>query len=151
MGSVLCHVVSEQFAGVRTGRPERLYTSNTIEYSIVPVEFDTYEEGAGRMDLSEGSNARAILSFLAEHPDQGFTPTEIHESIGIAYGSVGPTLARLEERGLVRHKAPYWSIGHGDHLATYAGMRSTTEAIEERFGPEDPDDWLENAEPVDDG
>jgi predicted transcriptional regulator len=117
----------------------------------MPVEFDTYEEETGQMDLSEGSNAHAILSFLAERPDQGFTPTEIHESVEIPYGSVGPTLARLEERELVRHKAPYWSIGHGDHLATYAGMRSTIEATEERFGPENPDDWLEAAEPVNDG
>lgn len=59
------------------------------------------------------------------------------------------TLKRLEQRGLVRHKAPYWAIGHDDHLATYAGMQSTVEAIEERLETEDPDDWLANAEPVD--
>lgn len=116
----------------------------------MPVQFDTYDEDTSRMDLNEGSNAHAILSFLAEHPDQGFTPTEIHEATEIAYGSVGPTLKRLEERKLVRHKEPYWSIGHDDHLATYTGMRSAIEAIEERFGSEDPDDWLSNAEPVDD-
>jgi len=115
----------------------------------MPVQFDTYDEETGRMDLSEGSNAHTILTFLAAHPEQGFTPTEIHEATDIAYGSVGPTLQRLEERELVRHKAPYWSIGHGDHLSMYAGGRSTVEAIEERIGPEDPDDWLENAEPVD--
>jgi len=115
----------------------------------MPIRFDTYDEEAGRMDLSEGSNAHAILTFLAARPDQGFMPTEIHEATDIAYGSVGPTLKRLEERELVQHKAPYWSIGHGDHLSMYAGTRSTVEAIEERFGPEDPDDWLEQAEPVD--
>lgn len=116
----------------------------------MPVQFDTYDEDAGRMDLSEGSNAHTILAFLAEHPDRGFTPTEIHEATGIAYGSIGPTLKRLEERALVRHKEPYWSIGHDDHLATYTGIRSTIEAIEERFGPEDPDEWLPKAEPVTD-
>jgi hypothetical protein len=31
-----------------------------------------------------------------------------------------------------------------------AGMQSTVEAIEERFGSEDPDDWLMNAEPIND-
>jgi predicted transcriptional regulator len=114
----------------------------------MPVQFDTYDAEKGRIDLTEGSNATMILTFLAEHPEQGFTPGEIHESIDIAYGSVGPTLKRLAERGLVRHKAPYWAIGHDDHLATYAGMQSTIDAIEERFGAEDPDDWLQNAEPV---
>lgn len=116
----------------------------------MPVQFDTYDEGTGRMDLNEDSNAYTILSFLASHPDQGFTPTEIYETTDIPSGSVGPTLTRLEERDLVRHKTPYWSIGHDDHLAMYSGMRSTITAIEERFGPEDPDDWLSNAEPVDD-
>jgi predicted transcriptional regulator len=116
----------------------------------MPIQFDSYDESAGQIDLTEGSNAYLILSFLAEHPDQGFTPSEIHDAMDIAYGSVGPTLARLEKRGLVRHKPPYWALGHDDHLATYAGMHSTIEAIEERFGPEDPDDWLQNAEPVED-
>lgn len=112
----------------------------------MPIQFDTYEAEKGQMDLSEGSNAHTILTFLVEHPEHGFTPAEIHDATEIAYGSVGPTLKRLEERGLVRHKAPYWAIGHDDHLATYAGMQSTITAIEERFGAEDPDDWLENAE-----
>ena len=116
----------------------------------MPVQFDSYDEDKGRIDLTEGSNAYAILSFLAQHPEQGFTPTEIHETTEIAYGSVGPTLKRLEERNLVRHKEPYWSIGHEDHLAMYAGMQSTVEAIEERFGSEDPDDWLMNAELISD-
>ena len=96
------------------------------------VQFDAYDERTGRIDLSEGSNAHTILAFLAPHPDQGFTPTEIHEATDIAYGSVGPTLQRLEERELVRHKAPYWSIGHGDHRSVYADSRLTVKAIEER-------------------
>ena len=116
----------------------------------MPVQFDSYDEDVGRIDLSEGSNARTILSFLAEHPEQGFTPSEIHDAIDVPYGSIGPTLSRLEKRGLVQHKAPYWALGHEDHLATYARMHSTIEAIEERFGSEDPDDSLQNAEPVED-
>lgn len=50
----------------------------------------------------------------------------------------------------MRHKEPYWAIGRVEDLAVYAGMESSIEAIEDRFGPEDPDDWLENAESVDD-
>lgn len=114
----------------------------------MPVQFDTYDPEKGRIDLTDGSNAAAILTFLAEHPQQGFTPAEIHETIDIAYGSVGPTLKRLDERSLVQHKAPYWAIGHVDHLATYAGMQSIIEAVEDRSGAEDPEEWLENAEPV---
>lgn len=63
---------------------------------------------------------------------------------------IGPTLKRLEERDLVRHKEPYWAIGDADHLSTYAAMESTISAIEARYGSENPEDWLDNSEPVDD-
>lgn len=116
----------------------------------MPVHFDTYDENTGAIDLTEGSNAHTVLSLLAEHPNQGFTPKEIHQETNIPYGSVGPTLKRLEEHDLVRHKEPYWAIGDPEHLSQAAGMESTLTAIEGRYGPEDPEDWLENAEPVDD-
>lgn len=116
----------------------------------MPTHFDAYDEEAGRIDLREGRNAHTILSFLAEHPEQGFTPTEIHDATEIPYGSIGPTLKRLEARDLVRHKEPYWAIGSDEQLALYAGMHATIDAIEARFGAEDPDEWLADAEPVDD-
>lgn len=50
---------------------------------------------------------------------------------------------------MISHKEPYWAIGRDEDLAVYAGMQSTIEAIDARLGPEDPDDWLANAEPVD--
>ncbi|MDZ7850701.1 MAG: helix-turn-helix domain-containing protein [Halodesulfurarchaeum sp.] len=114
----------------------------------MPVTFDTYDENKGSIDLSEGSNAYAILSFLAEHPDQGFTPREVQTETGLPYGSIGPTLKRLEERDLVRHKEPYWAIGETEHLSTYAAMESTISAIESRYGSENPKDWLDNSESV---
>jgi len=68
----------------------------------VPVEFEDHRESRDGDDLDwtlcEGSNAHTILSFLAEHPEQGFTPKEIHEATGVTRGSVGKTLQRLEER-----------------------------------------------------
>lgn len=115
----------------------------------MPVEFDAYDESEGRIDITEGSNAHAVLSHLSEHPDQGFTPAEIHEATDIPYGSVGPTLQRLRERDLVAHKEPYWAIGDAEALATYAGMRSTIVSIEERYGPEDPADWLSDTDALD--
>lgn len=84
----------------------------------MPVQFDEYDEETGRMDLSEGTNAHTILVFLAENPDQGYTPQEIAESTGVKRGSVGPTLSRLEDRDLVRHKGEVWAIGEDDRLAT---------------------------------
>jgi DNA-binding transcriptional ArsR family regulator len=103
----------------------------------MPVQFDDYDESAGRFDLSEGTNAHAILSFLAGQPELGFTPKEIHEATGVARGSVGTTLKRLEERELVKHKGDYWAAGEDDRLAVYAAMALGFEAIEERYG----EDW----------
>lgn len=90
----------------------------------MPVHFDEYEEHADDIDISisGGSNAGTIVAFLLDHPDTGFTPTEIAEATDIPEGSVGPTLQRLRRHDLVRHKEPYWAIADDDRLAAYEAM-----------------------------
>lgn len=100
----------------------------------MPVEFESYDPSRGRLDLSEGTNARAILVFLAEHHDLGFTPKEIQEATGIPRGSVGPTLRRLAEHGLVRHKGGYWAAAAEDRFGAIVGVALSLEAVEERMG-----------------
>jgi DNA-binding transcriptional ArsR family regulator len=116
----------------------------------MPVEFEEYRESRDENDfdwtLREGSNAHRILSFLAAHPEQGFTPKEIHEATGVARGSVGKTLQRLEERQLVRHAEPYWAIGNDDRVGAYLGMLSSLDDIAEREGTEHYDEWREAAD-----
>lgn len=111
----------------------------------MPVEFDSYVDSKGDNEidwtLREGSNAHTILSFLSEHPDQGFTPKEITEATDVPSGSVGKTLKRLEERQLVRHEEPYWAFGDDDRVGTYLGMLSSLETITDREATEDLDDW----------
>ena len=109
------------------------------------VEFEEYQESSDNREfdwtLQEGSNSHKILAFLAEHPDQGFTPKEIHDATGVTRGSVGKTLQRLEERQLVRHAEPYWAIGEDDRVGTYLSMVSSLETISQREGTEDYDEW----------
>jgi DNA-binding transcriptional ArsR family regulator len=116
----------------------------------MPVEFEEYTESTEGEEfdwtLREGSNAHRILAFLAEHPEQGFTPKEMHEATGVTRGSVGKTLQRLEERQLVRHAEPYWAIGDDDRVGTYLGMLSSLEAIAEREGTEEYEKWREAAD-----
>lgn len=109
----------------------------------MPVDFEAYDpdDGGRGFQLTEDSNAYEILQFLVDHAEQGFTPKEISERTGMPRGSVGTTLARLEERDLVRHKEPYWAIGEDDRLAAYASMLHGVEAARERFGEEDWGDW----------
>lgn len=101
----------------------------------MPVTFDEYDPDRGRIDLSEGTNAHAILSFLADHPDLGFTPKEIHERTDVPRGSVGTTLGRLQEHGLVRHRGDYWAIAPDDRLAAVEGLALSAAAMADR------DDW----------
>lgn len=111
----------------------------------MPVEFEAYRESTdddgGDWNLRQGSNAHRILSFLADHPDQGFTPKELHEATGVKRGSVGKSLQRLEARQLVRHAEPYWAIAEDDRVGTYLGMLTSLETVADREGTEDDDMW----------
>ena len=124
-------------------------TPITIDYKLytVPVDFEEYKrtEESQRLRLTEGSNAARILQFLADHPDQGFTPKEISTGTGVPRGSVGTTLSRLEDHDLVRHEEPYWAIGADDRLGAYSAMIHGIETATDRFGDEDWGDWEETA------
>lgn len=95
----------------------------------MPIGIDRFEEEpTASLDIREGTQPYRILQFLAEHGDQAFTQTEIHEATGIKRGSVGAALSRLEDRGLVRHRGRYWAIGEDDRLASYAAQAQASSA-----------------------
>ncbi|WP_049972810.1 MarR family transcriptional regulator [Haladaptatus cibarius] len=107
----------------------------------MPIDIDTFE-AASENDLKHrGTNAEQVLSFLAAHPDQAFTPAEIAEETGVLRNSISAVLGRLEERNLVRHRGHYWALGDDEALATYTSTRSTARAMTDRFGAEDPTEW----------
>lgn len=112
----------------------------------MPVEFDEYTPEGSGIRFTEGSNAYEILSFLARNPGTGYTPKEIHEATDVPRGSVGATLQRLAERGLVRHKEPYWSAADPDRLSAFETAARGQRAISERLGTEDEGLWLAEAE-----
>lgn len=107
----------------------------------MPVEFADYDPQPTdfRWVHDADSNPRAILSFLSDNPETGFTPKEIAEATDVPRGSVGTTLSRLEEQGLVRHKEPYWAIAEDDRLAAFEAMLVSTESEVDREG----DDWVD--------
>ena len=100
----------------------------------MPISIDRFEdEPTDILDIKEGTQPHTILTFLAAKDDQAFTQTEMHEATDIPRGSVGVVLSRLEERGLVRHRGPYWAIAEDERLASYAAQQaasssSTTDA-----------------------
>jgi len=110
----------------------------------MPVHFDEYESPDDGVEA--GSNAGQILQFLAKSPEKGYRPVEIHEALELARGSVGPTLKRLKERGLVRHKEPYWAIAvEPEEVANLLHIDDAYEMMEARYGDEDFESAMDNA------
>jgi len=99
----------------------------------MPINIDRFEDGPeDTLEIAPRTQPHTILTFLADHDDQAFTQTEIHEATEIPRGSVGVVLSRLEDRGLVRHRGRYWAIADDERLASFAaqqaaGSSSTTD------------------------
>ncbi|QIO25128.1 MarR family transcriptional regulator [Haloarcula sp. JP-L23] len=113
----------------------------------MPVHFDSYSdqtEGEGPA-FDPDTNAYGILTFLGQHDEQGFKPSEIAERTGIKPGSVRGTLKRLEDDGLVRHAEPYWAIGDDDRVAALAGSLLSMQAISDRYADDEFEGWDEEA------
>lgn len=119
----------------------------------MPVDFETHSPEDGRVDLTEGTNARILLAFLLEHPGVGFTPAELHERTGVPRGSVNPTLSRLENIGLVRHKGDYWAAAEDDRLAAASasilGLRTAAERHDDDWYARNPG-WADDIPDVSD-
>ena len=105
----------------------------------MPIGKDEFERTAEE-DLRRDPNSQTmqILRFLAEHPDEAYTQSEIHESTGINQSSVGVALSRLETDSLVRHRGRYWRIGEDDRLASFAAgsVASSASVNDDYFGDE---------------
>ena len=113
----------------------------------MPVDFESYEPSRDEtVQLDAESNAFRIVRFLSEHPEAGFTPKEITERTGVVRGSVGTTLSRLEKRGLVRHKKPYWAIAPDEDITVVESTATTEQLADEQFGEERWDEWKVGAE-----
>ena len=108
----------------------------------MPIDIDRFEESPEESLRAGGeTNAEKLLRFLSSHPEQAFTPTEVHDATDVPRGSVGVVLSRLEDRGLVRHRGDYWAIADREDIDTTLTSLATARAATERLGSEDPDEW----------
>lgn len=114
-----------------------------IKYICVhmPIDIDTFETTNEEELVRRGTNAEQVLSFLAANPEQAFTPAEVAQETEVLHNSIGAVLSRLEDRDFVRHRGHYWAIGTDEALASFAATRSTAQAMTDRFGSENPEDW----------
>ncbi len=113
----------------------------------MPIEVDEFEKAPeNALEIDRDTNQWEVVEFLLEHKDKAFTPKEIETEVDVPDGSVGVLLSRLEEKGIVRHKGKYWTLEREDRLAGLSAMVATTEALNDRLGEEEMDEWTEHAE-----
>lgn len=109
----------------------------------MPISIDEFE----RHDPDEGpTNAERVVRFLAGNADQAYRAAEIADATGVNENSVHPVLKRLRDRGLVRHRAPYWAIGDEDRVREAFAFHSAASHLDERLGTESREEWLAAAE-----
>lgn len=108
----------------------------------MPIDIGEFRSAPEEELQADGlTNGERILRFLAANSDKAYTPSEIHEATGIARGSVGVVLSRLEDSGLVDHRGEYWAVApEADAAKTLTGAR-VARAVTDRFGSEDPKEW----------
>jgi len=123
----------------------------------MPISRDEFrsidEDGETLPDLSVDTTQGTVYRFLLEHADQAFRQREIVTAVEVPEGSVGPTLQRLEQHGLVEHRDHFWTIADAEHAAVSAGLHSATTAdeIDGGFSDADVNAWMETAvDPIDD-
>jgi transcription initiation factor IIE alpha subunit len=96
--------------------------------------------------IDRPTNAERVVGFLASHDDRAWTQSEISNRTGVKRGSIGPVLSRLHDRELVRHRGQYWAITDDEERLTGAmALHRITEALDERHGSEDREEWLAHA------
>ncbi|QLG61081.1 winged helix-turn-helix domain-containing protein [Halorarum salinum] len=105
----------------------------------MPIDIETFDHRSA--SAAGETHAQQIVRFLARNDDSAFERREIAEATGIDPNSVSAVLSRLKERGLVRHKPPYWAIGDRERIATASDFSRSLEALNEQLGAEEMDEW----------
>ena len=110
------------------------------------IDIDRFEESSEE-ELERTSNPERVLLFLYENRDRAWKAKEIAKRSDVDENSIHPVLNRLEDRGLVRHKGSYWAITDDhDRLSDAHQYHQVTQRLDEQFGEEDREEWVEAAE-----
>lgn len=105
----------------------------------MPIDIDRFEYG---MD-SHAPTSQRIVRFLATNDDRAFRRVEIADAIDADPETVGTNLTRLKERGLVRHREPYWAFTDDrepavETVRTRYGEEFVEETLDEPTGDQSP-------------
>ncbi len=88
------------------------------------------------------SNPARVMRFIRATPGEAWRAVEIADALGIEVHTLGAVLRRLLQRGLLDKQGVYWFQPTELEGARLAMIHATTQDLNERLGPEDPDDWF---------
>lgn len=114
------------------------------------IDIDEFE-AADADEFEERNDTERIVLFLDEHDDRAWKAATIAERLGLDTDAVSAILSRLKERGLVRHKRPYWAITDDEErLRAAYRLHRHHETADEQYGEEQLDalktDDMENVQ-----
>lgn len=98
-------------------------------------------ENADTDDFEDRTDTEQIVLFLDKHNDRAWKAATIAERLGLETDAVSAVLSRLKERGLVRHKRPYWAITDDEErLQSAYRLHRLHETADEQYGEEQLED-----------
>ena len=107
----------------------------------MPIAVETLLKGARASDVGDSNPAR-VMSFIRATPGEAWRSVEIADALGIEIHTLGAVLRRLLQRGLLDKQGLYWFQPTELEGAKLATTHATTQDLNERLGPENPDDWF---------
>jgi Mn-dependent DtxR family transcriptional regulator len=94
-------------------------------------------ENANTDDFEDRTDTERIVLFLDKHDDRAWKAASIAERLGLETDAVSAILSRLKERGLVRHKRPYWAITDDEErLQSAYRLHRLHETADEQYSEE---------------
>jgi len=100
------------------------------------IDIDEFED-ADADEFAARNDTERIVLFLDDHDDRAWKAAAIAERLGLDTDAVSAILSRLKERGLVRHKRPYWAItADKERLQSAYRLHRHHETADEQYGEE---------------
>ena len=115
---------------------------------------------SGTIDIEEFEDAEAdafeqrndterIVRFLDANDDRAWKAATIAAELGLDADTVSSILSRLKERGLVRHKRPYWAITDDEErLRDAYTLHQHHKRADELYGEERLEEFTTEAEEI---
>jgi Mn-dependent DtxR family transcriptional regulator len=100
------------------------------------IDIDEFEN-ADADEFEERNDTERIVLFLDDHDDRAWKAATIAERLDLESDAVSAILSRLRQRGLVRHKRPYWAITDDEErLKSAYRLHRHHETADDQYGEE---------------